>query len=121
MADREQVKNYIVSGIEDNPELKGLFLTNEAVTIAYLHALHEGLLSSKDLLAVGFDYTPMAEEAIRNGELLGAIFQHPEEIGKQAFQYLYKLMKKEIRVEDFDERTIYIPTVAVTKDTLKMT
>jgi methyl-accepting chemotaxis protein len=119
LSDREQVRNYIVSGIEDNPELKGIFLTSEAVTIAYLHALHEGLLPSKDLLAVGFDYTPTTEEAIRNGELLGAIFQHPEEIGKQAFQYLYKLIQKEIRVEDFDKRTIYIPTVAVTKDTLK--
>ncbi len=121
MSDPEQGKNYVVSGIEDNPELKGIFLTNEGVTTTYLNALHEGLLPSNDLLAVGFDYTPMAEEAIRKGELLGAIFQHPEEIGKQAFQYLYKLIKKEIRVEDFDERTIYIPTVKVTKETLKVT
>ena len=119
LTDLVQGKNYIVSGIKSNPELKGLFLTNEGVTTAYLQARHEGLLPSNDLVVVGFDDTPMAEEAIRNGELLGAIFQHPEEIGKQAFHYLYKLIKNELRVEEVDERTIYIPTVKVTKETLQ--
>jgi len=118
MTDPEQGKNYIIPGLEDNSDLKGIFLTNEAATTAYLNALHNDLLPSSDLLAVGHDYTPMIQEAIQKEELLGAIFQNPTEIGKQAFQYLYKLIKKEIRVEDFDERTIYIPTVEVTKETL---
>jgi ribose transport system substrate-binding protein len=118
MTDREKGKDYMVSGIKDNPGLQGIFLANELLTTTYLNALHSGLLPSSDLLAVGYDHTPLAEEAIRTGELLGAIFQNPEEIGKQAFQYLYKLIKKQIRVEDFDEGTIYIPTVKVTQETL---
>ena len=119
LTDREEIQSYIVSAIEENPGLQGIFLTNEAVTTEYLHALHKGILPSKNLLAVGYDQTPMAEDAIRKGELLGAIFQHPEEIGKQAFQHLYKLIKKDIRLEDFEEKTIYIPTMKVTKETLQ--
>lgn len=119
ISDPEQVKNYIVAGIAEYPESKGLFLPNERVTTAYLYALHEGLLPSVGLRAVGFDYTPLAEEAIRQGELVGAIWQHPEEIGKQAFQWLYKLIRKELRVEDVEVRTIYIPTVKMTKATLQ--
>lgn len=118
MTDREVVKTYITSAIEENPELQGIFLTNEGVTTEYLNALHNGILPSDRLIAVGYDRTPLAEEAIRNGELLGAIFQHPEAIGKQAFQYLYKLINKEIQIEDFNEKTIYIPTMQVTRENL---
>ncbi len=118
MTNKEDVKKYIISAIVENPGIQGIFLTNETVTTEYIHALRSGILPSTRLLAVGYDQTELVEEAIRRGELLGVIFQHPTEIGKQAFQYLYKLINKEIRVEDFDEKTIYIPTVQVTKETL---
>jgi methyl-accepting chemotaxis protein/DNA-binding LacI/PurR family transcriptional regulator len=119
VSDHEHVRKDILSSIEENPDLKGLFLSNETVTSGYLSLLHERRLPATQALAVGYDRSPIAEEAIRNGSLLGAIFQHPEEIGKQAFHYLHRLLNKEIRVEDFEERTIYIPTVQVTQDTVK--
>lgn len=115
MINQEEVQNYLVSAMEENPGLQGIFLTNEGVTTEYLHALHTGVLPQTDLLAVGYDQTPLAEEAIRKGELIGAIFQHPEEIGRQAFQYLHKLISKDIRPESIEEKTIYIPTRQVTK------
>ncbi len=118
MTARETLKTYIASAIEENPELQSIFLPNEWVTTEYLNALHKGLLLSNKLIAVGYDQTALAEDAIRKGELLGAIFQHPEEIGKQAFQYLHRLINKDVRVEDFDEKTIYIPTRQVTKETV---
>ncbi len=118
LTSQEDIKNYIVTAIEENSGLQGIFLPSEDVTIAYLNALHEGRLPQKPLLAVGYDQTPQTEQAIQDGELLGAIFQHPDEIGKQAFQQLYKLISHRIRVEDLDERTIYIPTVKVTKEQL---
>ncbi|PIE34592.1 hypothetical protein CSA56_07315 [candidate division KSB3 bacterium] len=114
----EDARNDIVAAITENPELQGIFLPNEDVTNAYLDALHSGLLPPNHLLAVGYDQTPQVKQAIKNGELLGAIFQHPDEIGKQAFQQLHKLITLKIRVEDLDERTIYIPTIEVTKEQL---
>lgn len=116
MANLDEVQNYLVAAIEENPGIQGIFLTNEGLTTEYLHALHKGILPLTELLAVGYDQTPLAEEAIRKGELIGAIFQHPEEIGRQAFQYLHKLIIKEIRLETLEERTIYIPTRQVTKE-----
>ncbi len=120
MTDFGQVKQYILSATEENSELRGVFLTNEEVTTAYLNALHERSLSVKDLLAVGYDYTPFIEKAIRNGELLGAIIQNPEEIGRQAFQQLYTLMTHQIRLDEIEERTIYIPTAQITKENLHL-
>lgn len=117
---QEHVREYIMAGIENHPDLRGLFLTDEMLTTTYITLIQEGFRPANPLLAVGYDHTPITEEAIRNGTLLGAIFQHPEEIGKQAFHYLYRLIKKEIRVEEFEERTIYIPTVQVTQNTLNV-
>ena len=113
------MKHLSITALEENPGLQGIFLTNEVVTKEYLNALHRGILPTTNLLAVGYDQTPLIEEAIRKGELLGAIFQHPIEIGKQAFQQLYKLMTKELRLEDIEKKTIYIPTVQVTKKNLR--
>ena len=118
MTNREDVQNYLAAAIEENPGLHGIFLTNEAVTTEYLNALHKGSLPSTRLLAAGYDQTPLAEEAIRKGELIGAIFQHPEEIGKQAFSWLRRLITKEIRVDEIQEKTIYIPTKQVQRDNL---
>ncbi len=99
--------------------LEGIFLTSETVTTEYLLALHKGKLPSQNLLAVGYDQTSLAEEAIQKGELLGAIFQHPVEIGKQAFYHLHQLITKERQIEELQDTTIYIPTVQVTRANLK--
>lgn len=118
VSNQEHLPDYIVSGLEANPDIKGLFLTNENITTAYLTLLNQRALPLSNLVVVGYDETPLTENAIRNGTLAGAIFQHPDEIGKQAFTYLYRLLKKELHVEELTEQTIYIPTVKVTKDTL---
>ena len=60
----------------------------------------------------------MVEQAIRDGELAGAIFQQAESIGAQAFRQLHALMTQQIRLEEQEERTIYFPTALVTKENL---
>ncbi len=114
----DKLKQAIVSGIQQNPEIRGIFLSSERVTTAYLNALHENLLPSQTLLAVGYDHTPLSEQALRNNELLGAIFQHPTEIGRQAFRQLYKLIAQHIRIDEQEDRSIYIPTRQVTRENL---
>jgi ABC-type sugar transport system substrate-binding protein len=118
LTDGDKVRDYILSGLEAHPDLRGIFLPSGTVTLAYLSLIHERRVAADRLLAVGYDRTSLVEEAIRNGELLGAIFQHPEEIGKQAFYHLHRLIKKQIRIDDVDERTMYISTVQVTRDLL---
>ena len=118
MIDAEKLKHLIMSAIKQTPGLQGIFLPNEYVTTAYLTALHDGLLPAKPLFAVGYDHTPMVEQAIRDGELAGAIFQQAESIGAQAFRQLHALMTQQIRLDEQEERTIYFPTALVTKENL---
>ncbi len=112
----EVLKSSMRAAIGDTPGLQGIFLTNEDLTSAYLSLLHGGQLPERNFLTVGYDRTPAIEQAILNGEMLGAIFQHPEEIGRQAFRLLYKLLKHQIRLDDVEERTIYLSTRTVTKE-----
>jgi len=114
----DKLKQAIVSGIQQHSEMQGIFLPCERVTTAYLNVLHENLLPSQTILAVGYDQTPLAEQAIKSGELVGAIFQHPEKIGRQAFQYLHKLIAQHVRIDEEENRSIYIPTIQITNANL---
>ncbi|GAK53708.1 type IV pili methyl-accepting chemotaxis transducer PilJ [Candidatus Moduliflexus flocculans] len=115
----DKLKQTMISGIQQYSEIQGIFLSCERVTTAYLQAFHENLLPSQKLLAVGYDQTPLVEQAIKNAELVGAIFQHPEEIGRQAFRQLYKLIAQHVRIDEQEDRSIYIPTRQVTKENLE--
>lgn len=119
MIREEKLKQAILSGIQQNPGIQGLFLSCERLTTAYLNALRENALASHTLFVVGYDWTPLTEQAIKNAELVGAIFQHPEEIGRQAFRQLHKLMTQQVRIDEQEDRSIYIPTIPVTKENLE--
>lgn len=114
----EKLKQALLSGIQQHAGIQGLFLSNERVTTVYLNALREGLFPSQTLCVVGYDRTPLVEQAIRNAELVGAIVQYPEEIGRQAFRQLHKLIAQQVRIDEQEERSIYIPTIPVTKENL---
>ena len=118
MSAPEVLKSSMKAAIEDTSGLQGIFLTNEELTSAYLSLLHEGQLSGRDVLTVGYDHTPAIEQAILHGDMLGTIMQQSEEIGRQAFRLLHKLINHQIRVDDVEERTIYLSTRTITKDVL---
>jgi len=65
-----------------NPDLKGLYGTNEGAAIGVVHAIQELGLQGK-ITAVGFDSGKDQIDAINSGLMAGAITQNPVGIGYQ--------------------------------------
>ncbi|MDH6182351.1 ribose transport system substrate-binding protein [Microbacteriaceae bacterium SG_E_30_P1] len=67
--------------ISANPDLKGIYGTNEGSAIGVVQAVKELGLSPDALAVVGFDSGKAQLDAIRDGLMLGAITQNPVGIG----------------------------------------
>ncbi|MES0813074.1 ABC transporter substrate-binding protein [Roseibium sp. SCPC15] len=62
-----------------NPDLKGIFGTNEGSAIGVVNGVQE--LGKKDLVIIGYDSGKAQKEAIKSGLMAGAITQNPVGIG----------------------------------------
>ncbi len=62
-----------------NPDLAGMFGTNEGSAIGVVNAIQE--MKRKDLIIIGFDSGRAQKDAIRSGLMNGAITQNPVGIG----------------------------------------
>ncbi|EPC02740.1 LacI family transcriptional regulator [Litchfieldella anticariensis FP35 = DSM 16096] len=62
-----------------NPDLDGMFGTNEGSAIGIVNALQE--MNTGDLVVIGYDSGKIQTDAIRNGLMDGAITQNPVGIG----------------------------------------
>lgn len=62
-----------------NPDLKGIFGTNEGSAIGVVNGVRE--TGKKDLVIIGYDSGKAQKEAIRSGLMAGAITQNPVGIG----------------------------------------
>ncbi|PPC78155.1 BMP family ABC transporter substrate-binding protein [Pokkaliibacter plantistimulans] len=62
-----------------NPDLKGIFGTNEGSAIGVVNAVNE--MNAKNLVVIGFDSGKAQTDAIRSGIEAGAITQNPVGIG----------------------------------------
>ncbi|WP_448004090.1 substrate-binding domain-containing protein [Agromyces bauzanensis] len=64
-----------------NPDLKGIYGSNEGSAIGVVQAVKELGIEPSQLVVVGFDSGKAQMEAIRDGLMLGAITQNPVGIG----------------------------------------
>jgi len=62
-----------------NPDLKGIFGTNEGSAIGVANGVAE--MNRKDITIIGYDSGKAQKDAIRNGLMAGAITQNPVGIG----------------------------------------
>ncbi len=62
-----------------NPDLKGIFGTNEGSAIGVVNGVQE--LGTKDLVIIGYDSGKAQKDAIKSGLMAGAITQNPVGIG----------------------------------------
>ena len=62
-----------------NPDLNGIFGTNEGSAIGVVNGVQE--LGTKDLVIIGYDSGKAQKDAIRSGLMAGAITQNPVGIG----------------------------------------
>lgn len=73
------VKEMAAKVLEENPNLKGYFCTNQMTADEVLDALEEA--GKEDMAVVGFDAGKKQKEAIKNGREAGVIAQNPYGMG----------------------------------------
>jgi ribose transport system substrate-binding protein len=76
-----------------NPDLNGIFGTNEGSAIGVVNGVQE--LGTKDLVIIGYDSGKAQKDAIRNGLMAGAITQNPVGIGYETVKAAVMAQKGE--------------------------
>lgn len=86
--DGDQLKSADIAKamIAANPDLKGLYGTNEGSAIGIVNAVNELGLAKGKLTVIGFDSGAAQINAIKDGTMAGAITQDPINIGKLVLQ-----------------------------------
>lgn len=89
--DGDQLKSADIAKamITANPDLKGIYGTNEGSAIGVVNAVKELGLEPGKLTIVGFDSGAAQINAIKDGTMAGAITQDPIGIGRQVVQAAY--------------------------------
>ena len=82
--------------IAANPDLKGIYGSNEGSAIGVVQAVKELGIDPTQLVVVGFDSGKAQMDAIRDGLMLGAITQNPVGIG-------YETVKAAVEAIDGEE------------------
>jgi ribose transport system substrate-binding protein len=80
--------------IAANPDLKGMYGSNEGAAIGVVHAVQELGITGK-LKVVGFDSGKDQIDAINSGLMAGAITQNPYGIGYETVKAAVKIIKGE--------------------------
>ena len=80
-ADSDRAKGQSVAEnlLTANPNLKGIYATNDEMALG---ALNAAKAAGKTLVVVGFDASPDALDSIEAGELSGSVAQFPKKIGE---------------------------------------
>lgn len=76
-----------------NPDLDGIFGTNEGSAIGVVNGVQE--LGTKDLVIIGYDSGKAQKDAIRSGLMAGAITQNPVGIGYETVKAAVMAQKGE--------------------------
>jgi ribose transport system substrate-binding protein len=80
--------------MQANPDIDLIYTSNEGACVGTYNGLKEaGLID--EVMLIGFDSSAAMKEAIREGEIEGAITQDPVSIGFLAVECAYKLYKGE--------------------------
>lgn len=112
--DMKMAKTNIMDGIRLVPDVKGIFLANEPMVLAYLELVREGSIQPETLYAAGFDIRPEFVEAIRDERLLFTIVQDPVEIGRVAAQEILAIFSDPQQASE-EPKEILIPIKKVDK------
>ena len=78
-SDRAMGQTVAENLLTANPNLKGIFATNDEMALGALNAAKS---AGKTLVIVGFDATNDALQAIKDGTLAGSVAQFPTKIGE---------------------------------------
>lgn len=90
--DQLQSTEITKSILQGNPDIKGIFGTNEGSAIGVVNGVRE--MGSK-VVVIGFDSGALQKQAIRDGLMAGAITQNPVGIGYKTVEAAVKASKGE--------------------------
>jgi ribose transport system substrate-binding protein len=91
--DQAKSADITKSIIAANPDVKGIYGSNEGSAIGVVRGVQES--GKTGLTVIGFDSGAAQIEAIRNGTMLGAITQNPVGMGKQLVDASLKVIRGE--------------------------
>ncbi len=111
--DRDRAMVVMQNMLLSHPDIKGVFAVNDNCALGALAALEAA--GRDDIIIIGFDATPEAQQAIKKGGALKAdVIQHPVEIGITTIQTIVRhLGGQEVPIE------IPIDTGIVDKESLE--
>lgn len=90
-----------------NPDLSGLYGTNEGSAIGIVNAVNELGVEPGSVTIVGFDSGQAQIEAIKGGVMAGAITQDPKQIGALAVESAYKAIEGEDVEAEIDTGSVW--------------
>ena len=95
--DGDQLKSADITKamIAANPDLKGMYGTNEGSAIGIVNAVKELALQPGQLTVVGFDSGKAQIDAVKSGLMAGAITQDPIGIGRSTVEQAVRAIKGE--------------------------
>ena len=75
--------------LQSHPDLKGIFGINDDSALGAATAVKAAGQSGK-IVVVGYDATPEARTAIKNGLMYGDAIQHPDQIGAKTIDAIHR-------------------------------
>lgn len=91
--DQLESANITKSILQANPDLKGIYASNEGSAIGVIKGVQES--GKTGLTVVGFDSGQAQIDAINSGAMVGAVTQDPVDMGRQLVDAALKAINKE--------------------------
>jgi len=102
--DRAKATSVMEDILTKNPDIQGLFASNDNMALGAVEALKNAGINDK-VIVVGFDANPDAAAAILAGEMEATVAQNPYNMGALGVENAIKLIKGETIPENIDTGT----------------
>ena len=86
--ERAKASSVMEDLLQSHKDLKGVFGINDDSALGAAKAIQAAGLSGK-IVVVGYDATPEAQSAIKNGQMYGDAIQHPDQIGSITIETIH--------------------------------
>ncbi len=85
---RDKANSDMGDILQAHKDLKGVFGINDDSALGAVKAIQAAGLTGK-VIVVGYDATPEAQTAIKNGSMYGDAIQHPDQIGSLTIETIH--------------------------------
>jgi len=105
--DHQESANLVVDMVRANPDLDGIYATNEGSAVGAGIGLRESGKAG-EILLIGFDSGAQQIEMLREGTILGFVSQDPVNIGYLGVKTLYEAIQGEDVPEVIDTGAVFV-------------